>query len=109
MGSKLTKEIFIQRSIEKHRNVYDYSKVDYINTTTKIIIICNEHGEFTQSPSKHLIGQGCLRCSNNPVFDTPSFIEDSIKIHGDHYDYSKVDYIKSNLKVKIICRNGPRI
>ena len=103
MGSKLTKEIFIQRSIEKHRNVYDYSKVDYINTTTKIIIICNEHGEFTQSPSKHLIGQGCLRCSNNPVFDTPSFIEDSIMIHGDHYDYSKVDYIKSNLKVKIIC------
>ena len=103
MGSKLTKEIFIQRSIEKHRNVYDYSKVNYINTKTKVIIICPEHGEFTQSPGKHLIGQGCQRCSNHPVFDTPSFIEDSIKIHGDKYDYSKVDYIKSNLKVKIIC------
>ena len=58
MGSKLTKEIFIQRSIEKHRNVYDYSKVDYINTKTKVIIICTEHGEFTQSAGKHLIGQG---------------------------------------------------
>ena len=88
MGKKLTKEIFIERSIEKHGNIYDYSKVDYINTTTKIIIICPEHGEFTQSPGKHLIGQGCRKCSS-PVFDTPTFIEKSLEIHGDKYDYSE--------------------
>jgi len=98
-----TNQEFIEKSIKIHDTKYDYSKVDYINTKTKVIIICPEHGEFTQSPDKHLIGQGCQRCSNHSVFDTPSFIEDSIKIHGDKYDYSKVNYIKSNLKVKIIC------
>ena len=103
MVKKLTKEIFIKRSLLKHGKKCNYSSTEYINTTTKIRIICPEHGEFTQIPGKHLIGQGCQRCSNHPVFDTPSFIEDSKKIHGDKYDYSKVNYVKSKLKVKIIC------
>ena len=103
MGKKLTKNIFINRSNEIHKNKYDYTQVIYLNTTKKVHIICPEHGKFEQSPGKHLKGQGCRRCSKHPVFDTPSFIEDSIKIHGVHYDYSKVKYIKSNLKVKIIC------
>ena len=98
-----TNETFIEKSISIHGEKYDYSKVKYINSRKKVIIKCQEHGEFKQSPSDHIDGQGCRRCSKHPVFDTPSFIEDSIKIHGDHYDYSKVDYVKNNLKVKIIC------
>lgn len=31
------------------------------------------------------------------------FIEKSKKIHGDKYDYSKVDYKNSKTGVKIIC------
>ena len=99
-----TTESFIKKSKKVHGNKYDYTKVDYTNTKKKVTIICLEHGEFTQSPSQHLIGQGCLRCSNHPVFDTTSFIEDSIKIHGDKYDYSKVKYVNTKTKVKIICR-----
>ena len=34
---------------------------------------------------------------------TQEFIEKAKKIHGDKYDYSKVEYIKSRLKVCIIC------
>ena len=41
---------------------YDYSKVKYINLKTKVIIICPEHGEFKQTPSSHLNGQGCPEC-----------------------------------------------
>jgi len=59
MGKKLTKEIFIKRSLLKHGKKYNYSSTEYINTTTKIRIICLEHGEFTQIHRKHLIGQGC--------------------------------------------------
>lgn len=41
---------------------YDYSKVDFVSSHKKVIIVCPEHGEFLQSPSKHLLGQGCPKC-----------------------------------------------
>lgn len=31
------------------------------------------------------------------------FVNDAIKVHGNEYDYSKVDYIRNNIKVCIIC------
>ena len=31
------------------------------------------------------------------------FIEDSRKVHGEKYDYSKVEYINDKTKVCIIC------
>ena len=37
-------------------------------------------------------------------FTNDDFIQESIKIHGDKYDYSLVEYIKSSEKVTIICR-----
>ena len=37
-------------------------------------------------------------------FTKDDFIQESIKIHGDKYDYSLVEYIKSSEKVTIICR-----
>jgi hypothetical protein len=36
-------------------------------------------------------------------FVTKQFIEKSQKVHGDKYDYSKVDYIDCRTKVEIIC------
>jgi hypothetical protein len=35
---------------------------------------------------------------------TEQFIENSIKIHGDTYDYSKVEYVSNKVKVCIICK-----
>ena len=35
---------------------------------------------------------------------TEEFIKDAIKVHGDKYDYSKVEYIKSCKNVIIICK-----
>ena len=37
------------------------------------------------------------------VLTTEKFIQKAKKIHGDKYDYSEVDYIKSMIKVKIKC------
>jgi hypothetical protein len=33
------------------------------------------------------------------------FVENAIKIHGDTYDYSKVEYKNMKTKVKIVCKN----
>lgn len=41
-----TVEEFINKAREIQGDVYDYSKVKYVNTNTKVCIICPEHGEF---------------------------------------------------------------
>ena len=46
-----------------HGKKYDYSKVEYRGSKTKVTIICPEHGEFSQTPQKHLKGQGCPVCA----------------------------------------------
>jgi|TARA_B110000305_G_scaffold35387_1_gene35235 hypothetical protein len=54
----------IIRKFQKiHGGTFDYSKVDYYNHTTKIIIICRRHGPFEQQPRLHLRGStGCRQC-----------------------------------------------
>lgn len=47
---------------EIHEYKYDYSNSIYINSKTKISIICALHGVFTQTPSSHLSGKGCPTC-----------------------------------------------
>lgn len=100
---KLTFEDFIQRAKEIHGNKYDYSKVQYINNQTKVTIVCPKHGEFKQTPSLHINGSGCLICSGVKKSTRIEFIEKARKIHGNKYNYSKVEYKNNKVKVIIIC------
>lgn len=59
MSRKVTFENFVQKAQEVHGTKYDYSKANYKNITTRIHIICPEHGEFEQYPYVHLKGSGC--------------------------------------------------
>ena len=63
MGKKLDIDNFIERSNKIHNSKYDYSLVNYINTKTKVKIICHSHGEFEQTPNNHLRGYGCPICN----------------------------------------------
>ena len=101
-------EFFIKRSKQIHGDKYDYSKVEYVNTDSKVRIICPEHGEFWQTPHNHLNGQGCKKCAIISVHLkqktlVDDFIDKACKIHGNKYDYSKVEYINNKTKVCIIC------
>ena len=104
---KNTKEFFIDRATKKHNGKYDYSKVEYVNSSVPVCIICPDHGEFWQTPHNHLNSTGCKKCKSNKhlgVKDSlESFIEKAHKIHGDKYDYSKVEYVNSTTPVCIIC------
>lgn len=53
---------FIEDAIKIHGDKYDYSLVKYKNSSTKINIICRDHGVFRQNPSSHLSGAGCVEC-----------------------------------------------
>ena len=101
-------EEFIEKTKQVHGDKYDYSKVVYINNKTKVCIICKEHGEFWQTPTNHLHGQGCPKCgrkkanqSNTLTLD--EFIEKAKLKHGDKYDYSLVNYINHKTPIQIKC------
>lgn len=108
MGKKLTIEEFIAKARLVHGNKYDYSKVVYINNSTKVIIACLIHGKFEQSPNKHMQGRGCSECGkisrrNTRSSNTNEFITKAKEIHNNKYNYSKVNYINSKSKVTITC------
>jgi very-short-patch-repair endonuclease len=103
MAQKDNKDTFIEKAIKKHGNIYDYSKVNYINSTTEVCIICPEHGEFLQTPQHHLRGCICPKCRKNYKMSLNEFIDKAKKVHNSKYDYSKTNYINSMTKVCIIC------
>ena len=100
---------FIEKAIKKHGYKYDYSKVEYTGSHNKVCIICSEHGEFYQSATNHLSGYGCKKCAYQyshgkyrlTTFET--FLSQAKEIHGDKYDYSKVEWKNTSNKITIIC------
>ena len=101
-----------------HGDVYDYSNIkEYVNNSTKMPIVCGEHGLFYKTYTDHFKARGgrggCNKCRvstikgrklGNGKCDYNWFIDRSKSVHGDRYDYSKVKYIGSRKKVEIICR-----
>ena len=92
-----------------HSSRYDYSKVDYINSTTKVIIICKEHGEFLQTPASHLCGSGCPTCGNerskaSRTLLTSEVIKRAKEIHENRYTYPNVKYTGATTKILVTCR-----
>ena len=61
-----TKE-WVEKAKEIHNDEYDYSKVEYINSKTKVCIICPKHGEFMMLPNNHLFGQKCPSCRESKL------------------------------------------
>ena len=72
--TKMTKEEFIEKAINRFGDKYDYSKVNYINNDTKVTIICPSHGEFEIRPSDFLRQTGCPKCKPKSLRE--NFIED---------------------------------
>jgi hypothetical protein len=99
---KLTKQEFVDRSIELHGDKYDYSLVNYIDINTHVILSIDGI-TYSQSPSSHLQG----KCPENIHLSTrkskEQFIIESKQINGDKYDYSLVEYISNYKKVILIC------
>lgn len=103
MGKRLTTSEFIFRAKKRYGDKYDYSKVEYKNSRTDVVIICPTHGDFKQRPDTYLYrSKGCSKCAFNTK-TTEQYIEEARIVHGDKYDYSKVEYKNTNSNVIIIC------
>lgn len=115
-NKKWNSEKFILIAQKKHSvmtPLYDYSKANFISLSKHVLIICKTHGEFKQRPQKHINGQGCPKCavefvSKKNRLTKEQFIEKSVLVHGDIYDYSEVFYENNSTHVVINCLyHGP--
>ena len=102
-------EMFKERAAKIHNNKYIYEKTVYLSANKKVIITCPVHGDFLQTPRSHTSGAGCPVCGKDlnvisKRYTTEGFIEAARKVHGDKYDYSRVQYSKNgSAKVLIGC------
>lgn len=100
---------FVEKARRVHGDQYVYTNVDYKNSTTKINIVCPKHGEFSQTPEKHLYyKQGCPLCGRERArlkiaASKDCFIQKATDVHGLMYDYSLVVYKNTHTKVDILC------
>lgn len=106
---KMNNQQFIERAQQLYGDTFDYSKVDYKNIDTKVIIICRKHGKFEQAPYVHLHSSiACPKCQaekkkQSLALGRESFISRAIKVHENKYDYSKVEYVNNRTNVEIVC------
>lgn len=93
---------------QAHGDLYNLDKIVYTGADNNVIAGCKIHGEFSIQ-AKHLkTNRGCPLCGwasigESTRSNTDEFIEKARKIHGDKYDYSKVQYSNVNGYVTVIC------
>jgi hypothetical protein len=106
---KRMSEKFYECATNIHKNRYDYSKVNYIDLLTEVIIICPLHGEFRQLPSKHIYRKnGCPKCRNQKNSErlrvnSGDALKKCIEIHKNKYTYVDFNIKSVRDKIKIIC------
>ena len=98
-----TTEEFIKKAKNVWGDRYDYSKVEYVNSQTPVVIICKEHGEFMQPPASHLQKHGCSRCAKVARYTDKTFQEQARKVHGDFYTYYPNTYRGCFAQIPIHC------
>ena len=106
-ATKSNTEEFIIKARKIHDNKYNYDLVKYVNSRTKIKILCNDcNNTFLLNPNQHLSGVGCSVCANlNKKSNKEEFVKKSKKIYGDKFNYDLVEYIDWKTGVKILCND----
>lgn len=91
---------------------FDYSKVNYVNSDTRVVIVCGKHGDFSLTSYQHNSGSGCYKCGRESAAiktgkknkqSQVEFIAECKKKHGDRYDYSKTVYEHSSKLITVGC------
>lgn len=113
LPTKNIKQIRDTKGFEKaardvHGDRYSYEKVRFQSKHAKVVVICSEHGEFTQSPNNHLRGSGCPKCGtqdakNKIMKSREQFIYEAQQKHNYFYDYEKVKYEGKGVVITIVC------
>ena len=101
-----TTEKFISDAKAVHGDKYSYYKAIYKGKKEKVTITCPIHGDFDMLPNNHTsMRQGCPYCAKEKeTMTTAGFIKRATEVHGDRYDYDKVNYVNYYTPVMITCQ-----
>ena len=104
MSKKLTKEEFVQRAIDVHKDRYSYQNVEYVKMLQKICITCKVHGDFWQTPADHLWNHGCPKCkADKRSFSWVEMFNQFPDKNKNYYTYDETTYKRNSVKMKMVC------
>ncbi len=107
-NQKKTEEKFIEESLKKYGDDFDYTSVNFVNTRTKVDIICNKCKKtFSRLPSNHTSPtkmNGCPHCAGLFKINAETFFSTAYKIYGDKYEYPD-KFEGMGTKINIKCNN----
>lgn len=103
MGYRLGKDEWVERCKSANSVDYDYSLVEWKNTSTPVKIICPKHGEFLKLPLLLAKGSGCPKCSGKYKPTTNEWVESVSKIHNNKYTYDKSVYKSAHKSIIVTC------
>lgn len=106
----MSKRKTILEIIEEFNNIhgdkYDYSLITddvYKNTSSKLPIICNEHGIFYQDRKHHIRGHGCPKCAKTGIkYTNDDYIKKASSIHP-NLIFDKCNYINAHIPIIVGC------
>lgn len=109
---KLTTEKFKEKLAKTHPNLEVLT--EYISTNKPITVRCKIHNHtYTTTPHRLVQGSNCQKCYDDRRGKTilkpiEKVIEDLHKVHGDKYEYPKIneEYENSKSKLTVICNEG---
>ena len=103
------RENFIKEVIVKAKAIYGdrYTYDKSFSSPSGIIATCQIHGDWTTTPREHItLKRGCPKCGKLERYEKAkrTFFEKAKAKHGDRYDYSKVNYVRDDEHVIVICK-----
>lgn len=106
----LTTEDFIAKSKARFGDKFVYDKTEYIRKDVALTITCPMHGDIVLTPDEHRwTKHGCRHCDHDipRMIQKEKVLSKAKEVHGNQYDYSRVNYENMNDKVEIVCyRHG---
>jgi len=73
---------FVKKANATHGGLYEYPEQEYKGAHEFVIVLCKEHGAFTQSAHNHIQGSACPKCSGHGTSIGEIKLFDAFKIHG---------------------------
>ena len=102
---------FIAKAVKLRGEKFDYSRVNYINNTTEVLIGCPDHGFLWSMPSTHLRKRthGCKKCGldfqakNSLNKRSAEFFVNCKKVHGNKFDYTDTVFRSGSDEITFFC------
>lgn len=89
-----------------HKSQLTYDKTEYNrNRSSQITVTCRKHGDFKNTTSRLIAGEGCPHCEAEKTYNKEfaQFLGSMISIFGEKYEFHDVEYVDVFTPVSVNC------